>query len=387
MTNLARIFPKNVEIDRLRAITMLLVVYFHFKRGFLDQNLSLVFGTTGVDIWFVISGYVISKTLTPHIEAASHLRQFIVAIKNFYLRRFFRVYPVAWVVFFLSWLLPLILNSHHLQANPVDMAVGFHILTGTFNYYFLKLPHSIMVGPYWALMVEEQFYLFIPLFIWLSTNQMQRSLLLLYMLGLSIFIIRPFSLQAYGMPAVFFTQCRCDGLMYGCLLYLCSQHNYFKKLQQKYKHSFQTNWLYSKKNMIYLLLVTSLYYCIIKITTLNLSLNVILSVGIFLAAILVFLAVLEINIISFPFFIQKWLDVLGIRTYSLYLVHWPCVLLMKSEYNLASDNSVLYWYIGALFAMIAIITELLYRYVEKPIYSWTLSIRRQLSLTPSPVSE
>jgi peptidoglycan/LPS O-acetylase OafA/YrhL len=106
-----KLISRNLELDRLRALAVLLTFYVHFRQVFYPWAFTMKVGepksvadlfTTswaGVDLFFVISGYIISKTIVAEFDA-SRGRPFVLAsyIKAFYVRRIFRIFPVAWCV-------------------------------------------------------------------------------------------------------------------------------------------------------------------------------------------------------------------------------------------------------------------------------------------------
>ena len=81
------------DIDGLRAIAVLLVVIYHAKSKLLPS------GFIGVDIFFVISGYLIFKIIYKDLENSTF------SIKNFYVRRIKRIFPALTLVLLSTWIL------------------------------------------------------------------------------------------------------------------------------------------------------------------------------------------------------------------------------------------------------------------------------------------
>ena len=144
------------EIDGLRAVAVLAVLIYHFFPE------SMQGGLVGVDIFFVISGYLINKTLIAG-------RTFSLAsIKEFYVRRILRIFPalllMLWAVFLFGWIA--------LSADEYK-ELGLHIASGAgfvsnFTYlnesgYFDRSSELKPLLHLWSLGVEEQFYLVWPL--------------------------------------------------------------------------------------------------------------------------------------------------------------------------------------------------------------------------------
>ncbi len=159
MTNAMSYRP---DIDGLRAVAVLAVMLYHFGVD------NLPGGFVGVDIFFVISGYLITKILIHEIASG----QF--SYVNFYMRRIRRIVPVfvlvvaVTLVMAMIFFMPsdLILVSKSIFANAV---FGANILFWRTSGYFDNVSGINPLLHTWSLAVEEQFYLFLPiLLIWIS---------------------------------------------------------------------------------------------------------------------------------------------------------------------------------------------------------------------------
>ena len=146
------------EIDGLRAIAVLSVVIFHFFPHFLRN------GYLGVDIFFVISGFLI----TTHFLSVEG-QNLSVVLKSFYKRRVIRLFPALFLFLTLTY----IFVSHFFL--PVDVVNFENSLLASYtfwaNYYFWRdggyFGGSDQLKPLlhiWSLSVEEQFYIFFPMF-------------------------------------------------------------------------------------------------------------------------------------------------------------------------------------------------------------------------------
>ncbi len=166
------------EIDGLRALAVLPVILFHagfkaFSGGFI-----------GVDIFFVISGYLITSIILDEYEN-NHF-----TLKDFYLRRARRILPALFLVIFICfpfawhWYLPVDLKefSQSVVATTTFLSNFFFWLkTGYFDTEAELKPllHT------WSLAVEEQYYLIFPaLFIWLVSFQKKWALWVLSVLAI-----------------------------------------------------------------------------------------------------------------------------------------------------------------------------------------------------------
>ena len=89
-----------LELDSLRGIAVLFVMFFHFSFGRIQYNTFFKLGTTGVDLFFVISGFVITMSL-------SQIKQ----SRDFFINRVSRLYPTYWASVTFTFI---ILNSYYL---------------------------------------------------------------------------------------------------------------------------------------------------------------------------------------------------------------------------------------------------------------------------------
>ncbi|WP_168418458.1 acyltransferase family protein [Acinetobacter towneri] len=207
------------DIDGLRAVAVLAVILFHFSPRFSG-------GFVGVDIFFVISGYLITDIIGKQISNNNF------SYFEFYSRRIKRLFPallavlvfglsVAWLFFFSSELLDI---AKHILASSLFIENIYLWLSA--DYFSIE---SIFI-PYlhlWSLGVEEQFYIFWPIFISLILKfklDLIKSLLwilLVSFLANLFFTIGPFSAQtAFYLPVTRFWE-----LAAGALLALQSNHN------------------------------------------------------------------------------------------------------------------------------------------------------------------
>ena len=149
------------RINTLRAVSVLGVIFYHFEYQIVQG------GWLGVDIFFVISGYLISNIIFSEINENKF------KFKNFFIRRIKRILPS----FYLTSLVSLIVGYFTLN-KPLLIQLSESVLSSIFfvsNIYFSNLDFytaggasKIFLLNYWSLSVEEQFYLVFPIFIFLG---------------------------------------------------------------------------------------------------------------------------------------------------------------------------------------------------------------------------
>ena len=152
------------DIDGLRAIAVSLVVICHAFPSYLYS------GFIGVDIFFVISGYLITLILFKDIHENKY------SIKNFYKRRINRIFPALIVVLFftilLSWYTLFSLEFYNLMKHILasSLFVENFLLWSEASYFDVSSVYKPTLH-LWSLAIEEQFYIFWPLILYLLFNK------------------------------------------------------------------------------------------------------------------------------------------------------------------------------------------------------------------------
>ncbi len=146
------------QLDSLRAIAVILVIISHW----VPKNFKSLhpLGSIGVDIFFVLSGFLITRILLTkksEIEEFNIKENKITAIAKFMVRRSLRIFPLYYVM-----LLILYFGVSYLP-NPISTDWEYYVLyIQNFLYYARQSYPGGKVFPFWSLAVEEQFYLIWP---------------------------------------------------------------------------------------------------------------------------------------------------------------------------------------------------------------------------------
>lgn len=168
---ISRAHKYRPDIDALRAFAVLPVVLFHAGvAGFSG-------GYVGVDVFFVISGYLISSILLREISAGHF------SLISFYERRTRRIFPALFVMVLAVALCAVVFLPPNNVADIgktalFTMIFGSNILFSTKTGYFDKDTVSNPLLHTWSLGVEEQFYIFVPLIIYFTFRVSQKRLVL-----------------------------------------------------------------------------------------------------------------------------------------------------------------------------------------------------------------
>ena len=151
---------KRTDIQGLRAISVLLVVAYH-------AGLRLPGGFFGVDIFFVISGFVITASLKREYEQSGQIK-----LRSFYFRRFKRLAPsLALIVFSVMVITPFLLIPLDAKLSTATTGLAaifsisnFSLVLGELNYFAPSAKSNLLLHT-WSLSVEEQIYVIFPIFI------------------------------------------------------------------------------------------------------------------------------------------------------------------------------------------------------------------------------
>lgn len=168
-TSSVRVSPhsRNAALDGIRGLAILLVLLTHvhgafpLSRGTRALVSAMTFGWCGVDLFFVLSGFLITGILMKTKTAANRGR-------SFYARRFLRIFAIYYIA--LSVLLVLAAHSRWLSSVTPIHTVWQHLAFYAYLQNWLPFGNAHyrggIVGHFWSLAVEEQFYLIWPAIIW-----------------------------------------------------------------------------------------------------------------------------------------------------------------------------------------------------------------------------
>ncbi|MFN3357622.1 MAG: acyltransferase family protein [Pseudomonas sp.] len=206
-------------IDGLRAIAVISVIVFH-----LDMFSLLPGGFTGVDMFFVISGYVISQSLWERRDLT-----FGRYLADFYRRRLLRIMPALLTVLSVSFVLGAMFMPQFWLSELIDntgLAAFFGlsnvVLAWNTDTYFSP---SAELNPYlhtWSLGVEEQFYVIFPalFFVWLRYRQRSAVVwALLPLMAMASLIVSAFEVDAAPLSAFYLLPGRFWELAAGAILF------------------------------------------------------------------------------------------------------------------------------------------------------------------------
>ena len=321
------------HIQFLRAISVLLVFFYHLELNFFE------YGFIGVDIFFVISGYVIASRIHAEYFETKNFDFY-----NFFKKRIKRIYPVLFFIFSFSLVFIIFFQPLDLFLN--NLKVYIFTILGVSNLYFLFSEKdyfgTVFEDPFghsWSLGVEEQFYLIFPIFFVIvlrHIKQINKNIILIS--GIIIIGIIFLYLYSANKDLVFYSPLfRFWQFLLGALTFLFS-----KKI--------------TRKNFIISILVFfSLVTVILNGKIIN-DISLLLICSILSCLFIMFYKKNEYGKFLFE---NKFLILLGNISYSFYLWHLPIIYF----YNLYFDKNL--FSIPLLFFFTLFLSFLTFTYIEE----------------------
>jgi peptidoglycan/LPS O-acetylase OafA/YrhL len=213
-------------LDGLRGIAILLVMFYHFTATYIHGLSGILYkcfdvGWCGVDLFFVLSGFLITGIL---FDAKNDPHYF----QGFYMRRVLRIFPLYYgFLFVLFVLVPLAHRfSSVIRLHMTEQVWLWSYLT---NFHYFLSPHPLItkfhLEHFWSLAVEEQFYLIWPAVIFLLQPKAMMRIGAICIGG--ALLVRLFLIADHANPAIIFnlTPCRMDSLAAGALCALLVRVN------------------------------------------------------------------------------------------------------------------------------------------------------------------
>ena len=343
------------EIDGLRGIAVLSVIINHFNKDILPS------GYLGVDIFFVISGYVITASLIKREN-----KSFSDYIISFYERRIKRIIPLLTIFVIITSILICIFN-----VFPIfSLRTGFASLFGVSNIllyissdgYFTPSSNLDPFTHTWSLSVEEQFYFIYPLLAWFTGyTRNKKSGYVFLSIILLVLSISSLFLFIYYYPknqnaAYFLMPNRFWEMAAGCLTFI----GISKKLK------FVEHLKIFNSNYIFILLIGSFF--------IPLKAGIFATIAIVLLTVLLVICI-ESNDFVYGFLTNKFNLQIGLMSYSLYLWHWSVISL--SEWTIG----IYWWTIPLQGITIFLISLLSFNFIEKPFRNYDYQSKLKSLLT------
>jgi hypothetical protein len=344
-------------LDGIRAIAVIMVLAYHLKLALFQS------GFLGVTVFFVLSGYLITGILISEVEEEG-----TIDLKNFWLRRIRRLVPavmsMAVVIIFVSAVVNRIIFTKGCK-DFLASVLGFNNWWQIFNKvsYFEAAGVPSPFTHCWSLAIETQFYLIYPLIL-LGIYKLVKSrgegranrgllfagvTLLLALISVILMIVL-FDPQQDASRVYYGTDTRAFSLLFGALLAILWEYRMVPR-----RLSASVNMVLGSVSFAVLLVMT---------IAINGSSNFWYRGGQFVGTILTVLVIYTVSgrktwlsrFLSNP--VLKWI---GDRSYSIYLWHYPIILLISKGIKAS-------WWITLIEIVLSVVlAELSYRFIETPI--------------------
>ena len=344
-------------LDGIRAIAVIMVLAYHLKLALFKS------GFLGVTVFFVLSGYLITGILISEVEEEG-----TIDLKNFWLRRIRRLVPavmsMAVVIIFVSTVVNRVIFTKGCK-DFLASVLGFNNWWQIFNKvsYFEAAGVPSPFTHCWSLAIETQFYLIYPLIL-LGIYKLAKSrgegrakrgllfagvTLLLALISVILMIVL-FDPQQDASRVYYGTDARAFSLLFGALLAILWEYRMVPR-----RLSASVNMVLGSVSFAVLLVMT---------IAINGSSNFWYRGGQFFGTILTVLMVYAVSgrktwlsrFLSNP--VLKWI---GDRSYSIYLWHYPIILLISKGIKAS-------WWITLIEIVLSVVlAELSYRFIETPI--------------------
>ena len=213
-------FTHIKALDGLRAVAVLIVMFHHLDLLIPDKKEFFKAGYLGVDVFFVLSGFLITSVLLKE-----HSKFENINLKNFFLRRTLRLIPAYW--FFLAVLY--VFGNYLLVPDSAAFIYGYNNFFWAF--FYLTNWHRIIsdgtvtgnLNHTWSLSIEEQFYIFWSLVLFLAFRE-KKTRPQVFGIALGITVVLIFwqlfrAITKTEFDTIYYsTDLRMDAIMIGCVL-------------------------------------------------------------------------------------------------------------------------------------------------------------------------
>tara|TARA_B100000989_G_scaffold164702_1_gene123131 strand:- start:212 stop:2215 length:2004 start_codon:yes stop_codon:yes gene_type:complete len=356
------------DINGLRAIAVLSVILFHAEIA-IDDYLIFDGGFVGVDIFFVISGYLITLLLLKELSSNSK-----ISFLKFYERRARRIFPMLFFIIIISTAIGYFILSSHEFKNLSFSAITSLFFSSNFFFYFSDLAYnsqSSLLQPLlhtWSLSIEEQFYLLFPVFLIIFYKFFKFNIFPIFIIGLLLST----SISFYGYHfhnhiTFYMLPTRAWELISGSLIAI---------LVFKEKKNFMIVNNFTK-NLIFFLSLLSIFLVVLFYNLINFNMFYAILISVVATCLILYVDVSNkrlLLLLSNRFFLK-----IGLISYSVYLWHFPIFAFARMKNyigiekqsfgeNIVADvveeNAVITKFI--LLILTIFLSFITYRYVEQP---------------------
>lgn len=367
---------KNIlEIQLIRGFCVFFIIIGHMTGNLITWSAPLTDtfyqyfdGTTTLDVFFALSGFVICRLLLNDLGKANTTQQSLQISSVFWLRRIWRLLPAAWLWLALILLMTAFFNTSGAFGSFKDAWAGaLSAFLQIANFKFIDCwDEGYFCGPsfpYWTLSLEEQFYLFLPLFMIFSKRW--------FLPCISILLFT----QMFIPALTFSPELRVQGLLLGILLAFWSLTPSYKIFEPTF---LKNKWASRAMMLTLFTLMCTVSHRIIPSYAVH-------QVSSLIGVIMIFITTWNVGYL----FADKWVYGLGLwlgdRAYAMYLCHIPVMYMVREiAFRILGPDVSLgpqyFWYLVVpTLVLIVFLSDMTYRLVERPLRSKGVGIARGMS--------
>jgi peptidoglycan/LPS O-acetylase OafA/YrhL len=327
------------HIDGLRAISFLAILAYHLKPDLLPG------GFLGVDVFFIISGFLITNLLLREYEQNNQIN-----FRNFYYRRFARLFPTFVLIILITLIVSFLVFD--LEAVSSIAVTALASLAGVANLYFFKTADYFDLEAIekpllhiWSLNVEEQFYFVWPILLLIILSRVTFKRTFIISSAIILFLLSTFVNLVYPIAVFYLPIFRAYEFLIGSAL------AFFSLNKENYS---------GKK-----------YICILSIAFLISNFFILDSKSYLPGIGTLILGIATLGLISSGdldsrYNILRWrlTAYVGKRSYTLYLIHWPFIVIYMEYMSISALTKF-----DSLIVVISVfvISHLVYRFYEQPV--------------------
>lgn len=350
---------KNHDIEVLRTLAITFVFLAHIPGIFAPDSFYFKiinvskFGS-GVDLFFCVSGFLITKGLLDKNLHLMSFKEFAIEAKSFYIKRVWRLMPAALFWIGVSIMLSFLLQDFNAFLPPVEMlkSAFFSIIQIQNLYFPICRPEGTCgnLGIYWSLSLENQFYLLLPALLF-SMNNKKLSIFMFLVFICQFFIPRTLNSETPVAWAI-----RTDALALGAIIAVISYKKYLLKITS----------LIPNYNWLSILVLLSMTFLLAFFTNPNPIVFYQTGVTALISGLMVLLASFNINFFARGRSVKVICDYVGARSYSLYLTHFIMLILVGKFMLNSAQTTTWLEFIENLSAFLFgtfFLAELSYRYI------------------------
>ena len=341
-------------LDGLRALAVLAVLFYHADIVWLPG------GFLGVEVFFVVSGYLITALLLAEKRARDK-----ISFKNFWQRRARRLFPALFAMLIAVLVYMVVFLPDEVASLRGDVIAAFTYITNWYliaaqKSYFETIGRPSLLQHLWSLAVEEQFYLLWPLvFVFVLSRVKTRAALLLLMVGATLsalwmgLLYHP---DADPSRVYYGTDTRAAGILIGAALAF---------VWTPRADETKRNWKHWTLDGVGTAAFAGLVIAFLFMDEFNPFLY---QGGMLLVSIATAFVIAAVVHPKSPLLapvlglgILQWI---GLRSYSMYLWHWPVFMLTRPQLDIALEGASLFAF---RFAVTFALAEISFRFIESPI--------------------